>query len=44
MKKPWLWSKKLRKEPVLKSEDIWLVVVVVFAIAWTTAFGVGLFG
>jgi hypothetical protein len=31
-------------EIVMKKEDIWMIVLVVFSILWTGAFGWGLFG
>jgi len=29
---------------MMKREDLWLIVVVAFAIVWTAAFGWGIFG
>jgi len=28
----------------MKTEDLWLIIVVVFAVVWTMAFGGGIFG
>ena len=33
-----------KKEVSMKKEDIWMIIVVVFAIVWTASFGWGVFG
>ena len=32
------------KGGLMKKEDMWLIIVVVFAVVWTMAFGWGIFG
>jgi len=29
---------------IMKKEDIWMVVLVVFSVLWTAGFGIGIFG
>ena len=33
-----------KREVPMKKEDMWLIIVVVFAVVWTMAFGWGIFG